>query len=261
VSAVYPSWQWLVMSAALGAVLGSFLNVVIYRIPRGLSVVSPPSACPRCEARIAPHDNVPILGWLILGGKCRACKGPISIRYPGIESLTAILFLVLAWRFGLTWELLPALVFASAMIAVTFIDFDHQIIPDVITLSGVPLGLASTFVRPLGFMDAAIGAALGFGLLLGIATGYRKVTGRDGMGGGDIKLAAMLGAFLGWKGLLVTVFLASLGGSAVGLLLMALGTGGRRTALPFGTFLAPASLVAYIWGDSLIAWYGAILRP
>jgi len=261
VNAVIVGWPLLVSSAALGAVLGSFLNVVIYRLPRGISVVTPPSACPMCGARIAPYDNVPILGWLLLGGRCRRCRGPISIRYPGVEGLTAVLFIALTWQFGLTWELAPALVFAAAMITVTFIDFDHQIIPDAITLAGVPLGLASTFLRPLGLLDAVLGAALGFALLFAIAAGYRKATGRDGMGGGDIKLAAMLGAFLGWKGLLVTVFLASLGGSAVGLLLVALGTGGRKTALPFGTFLAPASLVAYVWGERILGWYAAFLRP
>jgi leader peptidase (prepilin peptidase)/N-methyltransferase len=254
-------WPAAVVTGAFGALLGSFLNACIYRIPRGISIVHPPSACPRCGARIRPRDNVPVLGWLWLRGRCRDCREPISPRYPAVEALTAVVFGFLALRYGWTPELVPALVFAGAMIFVTWIDYDARIIPDAITLPGIALGLLASAVTPVTWVSAAAGAALGFLLLLGIAEGYRKLTGIDGMGGGDIKLAAMLGAFLGWPGLLLTLFLASLGGTLVGGAVMLLGKGGRRTALPFGTFLAPAALVVYVWGPGLLAWYAGFLRP
>lgn len=255
------TWTALAYSAAFGAVIGSFLNVCIYRIPRGVSVVTPRSACPRCGVRIARYDNVPVLGWLWLRGRCRSCREPISPRYPVVEAITAGLFAFLLWRYGLSLEFLVAAAFFAAMIVVTLIDFDVRIIPDAITIPGTVVGLAASLITPLSFWSALIGAALGFGLFLGIAWGYRRLTGVDGMGGGDIKLAAMLGAFLGWPGLLLTLFLASLAGSLTGLLVLILRRGNRRTALPFGTFLAPASLVVYLWGPDLIAWYAGFLRP
>lgn len=256
-----PVWPLLAATAAVGAVLGSFFNVCVYRIPRGLSVVNPPSACPHCDQRIAPYDNVPVLGWLFLRGKCRSCRAPISPRYPAVEALTAAVFALVAWRIGLSWELLPALYFAGAMIVVTLIDFDARIIPDSITFSGVILGIASSFLTPVTLWQSLIGAAAGFLLLLAIAWGYQKMTGVEGMGGGDIKFAAMLGAFLGWPGLFLTIFLASLAGSLVGGLVMLIGKGGRKTALPFGTFLAPAALFVYLWGADILRWYGGFLRP
>ena len=252
-----PIWFNLVASAAFGAMLGSFLNVCIYRIPRRISVVFPPSACPHCGRRIAFYDNVPVLGWVWLGGKCRACRAPISPRYPAIEALTAGLFVFLTWRYGPTWELIPAIYFAAAMVVVTLIDFDAMIIPDAITLSGVPLGLLASFVTPVTFVGALIGAAVGFVFLYAVARGYEKIAGIDGMGGGDIKFAAMLGAFLGWQGVLLTVFLAAGLGAVTGAALMILRRGGRRTMLPFGTFLAPVALAVYLWGPS---WVDAYLR-
>jgi leader peptidase (prepilin peptidase)/N-methyltransferase len=250
-----PMWFMLLGLGLFGAVLGSFLNVCIYRVPRNLSVVSPPSSCPGCGDRIAPYDNVPVLGWLWLRGRCRSCRAPISKRYPGVELLTAVLFALLALRYGLTWELVPALYFAAAMVVVTLIDFDARIIPDAITFSGVPLGLLSTLVTPVTLVDGLIGAAAGFAFLYAVAWGYQKSTGVDGLGGGDIKFAAMLGAFLGWQGVLLTVFAASFVGSVAGGVLMAVQKGGRRTALPFGTFLAPVGLAVYLWGGALINWY------
>jgi len=258
---MYPLWFVLTATGFLGAVLGSFLNVCVYRIPRGLSVVSPPSACPSCGERIAPYDNVPVLAWLWLGGKCRRCRSAISPRYPVVEALTAAVFVLLGWRYGFHLELIPALYFAAAMIAVTLIDFDARIIPDAITLPGIPLGILAALVTPVTVPSAAIGAVLGFVLLWGLGWGYRKATGVDGMGGGDVKLAAMLGAFLGWPGLVLTVFGASLLGTVVGVALMARGKGGRRTALPFGTFLAPVGLAVYLWGPALIHAYLSLARP
>ena len=256
-----PVWPTLLICGAFGAVIGSFLNVCIYRIPRGLSLVAPPSTCPHCDTRIRPYDNVPVLGWIWLRGRCRQCRGSISFRYPVVEALTAGVFVFLIWWYGMGWELLPALVFSATMIVVTIIDFDARIIPDAITLPGVGLGILSSFITPVTLVDSVVGAVSGFLLLLGIAWGYKRLTGADGMGGGDIKLAALLGAFLGWQGFLLTVFLASLTGTVVGLILMITGRGGRKTALPFGSFLAPAAWITYVWGGDVVGWYIGLMRP
>lgn len=259
-TAACPIWFVPAVAALFGAVIGSFLNVCIYRLPLGRSVVFPPSSCPGCGTPIAPYDNVPVLAWLWLGGRCRSCRARISARYPVVEAITALIYLGLAWRFGASWELVPALVFASAMIVVTLIDWDHRIIPDVITLPGIALGILASFLTPVTLWGAIVGAALGYGLLWGLGWGYHKLTGVEGMGGGDVKLAAMLGAFLGWPGLLMTIFLASLSGSVAGLALVARGRGGRRTALPFGTFLAPVGVLVYVWGPDLLRWYVGMMR-
>ncbi len=256
----WPAWSLYTLAAVLGAMIGSFLNVCIYRIPREISVVTPPSACPHCGTRIAFYDNVPVLGWLWLGGRCRTCRAAISKRYPVVEAVTAMTFVGLVWIYGVTLELIPALVFSAAMIVVTLIDYDERIIPDVITWPGTALGILASLITPVTFIDSLVGAVVGFTMLWAIAWGYRKATGVDGMGGGDVKLAAMLGAFLGWQGLLLTVFLASAAGTVVGAVLMAAKRGGRRTALPFGTFLAPVGVVVYIWGPALISWYAGFLR-
>jgi leader peptidase (prepilin peptidase)/N-methyltransferase len=194
-----------------------------------------------------------------LGGRCRDCRSRISVRYPAVEALTAGLFLLAVMETGFTWSLLPALVFVSSMIVVTLIDYDARIVPDVITLPGTVLGILFSFLTPLSVLASVTGAAIGFLLFLGIAWAYRRITGVEGLGGGDIKLAAMLGAFLGYQGLFLTVFAASLMGTVVGVGMMLMGRGGRRTALPFGTFLAPAAVAAYFWADDVVAWYVGLL--
>jgi leader peptidase (prepilin peptidase)/N-methyltransferase len=178
-----------------------------------------------------------------------------------VEALTAGVFVFLIWWYGTSWELLPALYFSATMILVTVIDFDARIIPDAITLPGVGLGILASLLTPVSLVDSVLGAAAGFLLLLGIGWGYKRLTGADGMGGGDIKFAALLGAFLGWQGFLLTVFLASLAGTVVGLILMITGRGGRRTALPFGSFLAPAAWITYVWGGDVVGWYIGLMRP
>jgi leader peptidase (prepilin peptidase)/N-methyltransferase len=248
------------LAGLAGALFGSFLNACVHRVPRGISIVTPPSACPRCGSRIRPFDNVPVLAWLWLGGRCRDCRERISLRYPLVEGLCAGIFAFLAAHYGLRPELGPALVFAWAMVFVTLVDLDARIIPDAITLPGIVLGLLASVITPLALRDAVIGAALGFFLLWGIAWVYHRLTGVEGMGGGDIKFAAMLGAFLGWSGLLLTLFLASVAGTVVGVGLMMRGRGGRRTALPFGTLLAPAGLVVYVYGPHLLRWYLGLSR-
>jgi len=243
--------------ALLGAVVGSFLNVVIWRLPRGESVVAPPSHCPACGNRIHWYDNVPVLGWVLLMGRCRACKAPISPEYPLVEAANAALYGVLVWRFGPVPELPVYMLLVSALLALTMIDLHHKILPDRITLPGIAVGLAAAAtLLPVGIVPALAGAALGGGLFFGIA-----VVSRGGMGGGDIKLMAMIGAFLGWQAVLLTTLLASVVGGVVGVVLMLAFGKGRKYAVPFGPFLAAGALVCLLWGDRVISWYLGLGRP
>ena len=245
----------------LGAVVGSFLNVCIYRIPAGKSIVSPPSSCPHCEHQIRWFQNVPILSYLFLGGKCASCHIGISLRYPAIETLTGLLFALVLYYFGFSIATLAYWVFVAALIVITFIDLDHQIIPDVISLPGIIVGFICSFFIPwLSWVDSLLGIVIGGGLLLTIAWIYEKVAKREGMGGGDIKLLGMLGAFLGWKAVLPVIFIASLIGSLVGVPLMLLQKGDTKLAIPFGPFLAFAATVYLFWGRDLVYWYLHLLR-
>jgi len=243
----------------LGLCLGSFLNVVIARLPRGESVVSPPSRCPRCKARIKPWDNIPVLSYLLLRGRCRSCRAKISWRYPLIELLSGILLLLLVRRVENPLLLVPQGLFLLALLAVAWIDLDTQTIPDAVTIPGVGLGLAASLFAPPGLAGALLGAICGGVSLWLVGALYEKTTGVPGMGGGDVKLAAMMGAFLGVGGVFGAIFLASLAGSVFGMLLIARGKGGRRTAIPFGTFLAPAAITLSLYGDSLFRLYRSFL--
>ena len=246
-----------VAAFAFGLCVGSFLNVVIARLPDGRSIVSPGSACPRCQRPIAWYDNVPVLSFLRLGGRCRHCGGAISWRYPLVELATGILFAIAALARGAGPELVPALVLAAALVAITGIDRDHQIIPDVVTLPGIAVGLAfSLLLGQPRWTDALIGAAVGGGLFLVII-----VASGGGMGGGDMKLAAMLGAFLGWRPLLVAILAAVLAGGILAIGLLALRRKGRKDAVPFGPFLAMGGLVALFWGGPIIDWYLGVFMP
>jgi leader peptidase (prepilin peptidase)/N-methyltransferase len=249
----------LVVAILFGAVLGSFINVVIYRLPRGMSLAHPPSHCPGCGRRVQPWDNIPVLSYLLLRGRCRGCGVRIPLRYPIVELLAAALT-VLAVRFAATPPaVLIQLVFVLGLLAVVFIDLDHRIIPDRITLPGIGLGLLWALIGPLPLLDSVLGILVGGGGLFLIAVGYQRITGREGLGMGDVKLMAMVGAFLGWQGALATVLFGSLAGSLVGLGLMVGGRGNRLTALPFGTFLAPAAWVVLFAGEVLWARYLALL--
>jgi len=246
----------------LGAVIGSFLNVCIYRIPEGQSIVSPPSRCPQCGTRIRWYQNVPLLSYLLLGGHCGSCRARISPRYPLVECLTAVLFVLVVWRFGLQ-PFVPVLwLLVAALVTITFIDLDHQIIPDVISLPGIAIGFLCSFLIPwVDWLDSLLGILFGGGSLLLIAWGYEKLTGKEGMGGGDIKLLAMLGAFLGWRAILPIVFFSSLIGTLVGVPVMLVSGKGRRLAIPFGPFLALGALVYLFWGPQLIRWYLHLFSP
>lgn len=273
---------WLLPAFAFlfGAVVGSFLNVVVWRLPRGESLVRPGSHCPRCAAPVRPVDNVPILGWLLLRGRCRDCREPISARYPLVELANALLWAALARRLGPGVPLAAMAAFGSALLAITFIDLDHQIIPDAITLPGIAAGLvASCFIperaslpalllherlglaalpRPLGsptLLDALLAAAAGFAFFYAAAEIGWRILKKESMGGGDIKLAAMMGAFLGLTGLVVAVYAALLTGSVVGLALLALRRVRVGNPIPFGPFLALGGLTAIFSTDALVGWY------
>lgn len=248
------------MALAMGAATGSFLNVVIYRLPAGESVVWPRSHCLRCGRVIPWYDNIPVLSWIVLRGRCRECKEPFSVRYPMVELLTALLLLSLSLRFGWNLALLFAFYFACSLLVVTYIDLDHRIIPDRITLPGIAVGLLLALVAPaearLGAVQQwLLGVLVGGGILWAVAWAYAALTGREGMGGGDIKLLAMIGAFLGWQGVLLTLLLASFIGSLVGVVWMVVRGTDSKLAIPFGPFLALGALVALFWGERIVSWY------
>ncbi len=242
-----------------GSVIGSFLNVCIYRMPRDKSIVVPLSYCPVCNTPIKAWDNIPILSYIILGGKCRACKAGISFRYPLVELLNALLYVALIWRFGIGWHTLFYFAFVSALMVITFIDLEFQIIPDSITLPGILVGLiAGSLVLPdpflrwslLGYKASVLGAVSGFGLFYIVA-----VLSKGGMGGGDIKMMAMVGAMTGWKSVLLTTFIGSLLGSIIGVSLMVFKGKSRKTKIPFGPFLAAGTVITLFYGQEILSWY------
>jgi len=248
-----------VTALLLGLVVGSFANVCIHRLPRDESVVSPPSRCPRCGARIRPWDNVPVASWLLLRGRCRSCRAPISARYPAVEAGNGLLWLALAATRGPSLPTLLSMVLVSALLVLAFIDLDHQILPDVITLPGIALGLVSSFVpgsalAPRESLAAALAGYVGFALVWWL---WKSLRGLDALGQGDWKMAAMLGAWLGWQKMLLTVFLASVTGAVVGLAVLRLA---GKDRLPLGTFLAAAAILVVFFGDPLVAWYGGLFR-
>ena len=239
-----------------GAIIGSFLNVCIARLPDGRSVVRPPSHCPKCQSFLAWYENIPILSYLFLAGRCRTCRVRISAIYPAVEVLTGALAVALFMRLGPTLAFAGYFAFAAALVVITFIDLDHQIIPDVISLPGIVIGLAFSLVSPLVTpIDALIGALAGGGTLLAVAWLYHTFRGVEGMGGGDIKLLAMIGAFLGWKSIFVTLFVGSVIGSIIGVIVMLYEGADTKLAIPFGPFLAGGALVYLFWGDRILAFY------
>jgi leader peptidase (prepilin peptidase)/N-methyltransferase len=249
-----------IIAFVFGACIGSFLNVCIYRIPVGLSIVHPGSSCPRCRKTIPFYDNIPILSYLLLMGKCRACQAPIALRYPFIELLGGGFALASVHAFGMTLNGVVIFIFIATLIVVTFIDLDHRIIPDVISLPGIPIFfLASWGVPTVSWQSSAIGILIGGGSLFAVAWIYQLITGREGMGGGDIKLLAMIGAMIGWQGIVFTIFAASAIGTVIGILAMCRSGKGMRLAIPFGPFLSLGAVIYIFFGDRLIFWYLQIL--
>lgn len=229
---------------AVGAVVGSFLNVLIFRIPEGQSIVLPSSHCPKCGHAIRVYDNIPIISYLILRGKCRDCREKISVQYPIVEAITALISLLLFLKFGLSFKYLSSFIFTCALITITFIDLRHQIIPDVISLPGIPVFFfLAIFFMNLTVWESLLGILIGGGCLFAIAFLYEIITKREGMGGGDIKLLAMLGAFLGWKSLFFILFVSSLLGAVVGVSAMIIKGQDMKYAVPFGPFLSIAAIL------------------
>ena len=246
----------------LGLLIGSFLNVVVWRVPRGESVVRPPSACPGCGTQIRPRDNVPVLGWLLLRGRCRDCSEPISARYPLVEAGTGLLFAVMAWRFGYDWVLPAYLYLVAVGVALALIDLDTRRLPDVLTLPSYPVAgalLAAAAVmddRGDDFLRAVVGGAIAFGLYFALWFAYPA-----GMGFGDVKLSGVLGLYLGFLGygeLAVGIFLGFMLGAVVGVIIMGVGRGGRKTAVPFGPFMLAGTLLGILVGREIASWYASL---
>lgn len=253
-----PSAVALAFCALFGLCIGSFLNVVVGRLPAGRSIVHPGSSCPRCGHPIAWYDNLPLLSFALLGARCRSCRDPISWRYPIVEVSCAVLFAMAYVQFGPSIQLASALVLLSLLVAITGIDFDHQIIPDLLTLPGVAVGwLLSLAPEGIGWKASALGVLVGAGVFLVIIVASSLALGQAGMGGGDVKLGAMLGAFLGWELVLLSILISVLVGGLLAGALLATGRKGRKDPIPFGPFLALGGAVSLFWGDAALAWYFA----
>ena len=245
----------LTVLVLLGLAVGSFLNVCIHRLPRAQSLVFPGSRCPACGYELRWFDNIPVLSYAVLLGRCRKCRARIAIRYPLVELATTALFVLHGMVFGWTALLVPRLLFACLLVVLFAIDLEHHLLPNVITLPGIVVGVIASAVLPPGFVDALIGVLIGGGVLWGIGEAYYRVSGHEGMGGGDVKMLAMIGAFLGWKLVLVTLVLSSFAGAVVGVVVIAARRGGMKYALPYGTFLALGALVGSLAGDRIVNWY------
>ena len=246
----------LISSAIFGACIGSFLNVCILRIPNDISIVFPPSSCPECQEPIKWYDNIPLFSYLILLGKCRNCKTKISFQYFLVELISAFFAFYSVLKFSLTLKAFFVFVFISALIVISFIDLKHKIIPDVISLPGIPFFLtASFFSMDINITDLFMGVLIGGGCLYLIAFFYKLATGKDGMGGGDIKLLAMIGAFTGYKGVFFTIFAASMMGTVIGFMVIMIKGKNMKYAVPFGPFLSAGALIFVFWGNAIINIY------
>ncbi|MGH7672178.1 MAG: prepilin peptidase [Gemmatimonadales bacterium] len=248
----------LVAAAVLvGLCFGSFLNVCILRLPRDQSLLRPRSTCPQCKQPIAWRDNIPVFSWLWLRGKCRWCHKPISRQYPAIEALVGVLFGAAVLGYGFTLQAMSAAVFGTLLLGIAITDARHYLIPDEYTWSGLIVGLLVALGGGVpGFLEALLGAAVGFGLLWGVAQAGAWVFKEEAMGGGDIKMMAMVGSFVEWRGVLLTVF----AGAALGSLIFVPLSLKKKRLVPFGVFLAVGAAVTFVFGDAIIAWYGHFLR-
>jgi leader peptidase (prepilin peptidase)/N-methyltransferase len=239
----------------VGAVVGSFLNVIIYRLPLGKSVVWPASMCAKCSRPLSWYENVPIVSFLALRARCRTCGAPISWQYPVVEAVTAATFTVLYWLLGPSLLFVSRAIFGSALIVLFAIDFEHYLLPDAITLPGIVAGFVFSLFTEPGWLGSLIGILAGGGGLWAVAEAYYRIRHEDGLGFGDVKMLAMIGAFLGWKLMLLTLLLGSLSGSVIGLALIVSGRGDMKYKLPFGTFLALGAGAAMIVGPPFLQWY------
>ena len=253
--------QFGAIAFVFGLCVGSFLNVCIFRIPAGKSIVFPGSTCPQCHTAIRFYDNIPVLSYILLGGKCRNCKASISVRYPLIELLTGFFAVCTFLKFGVTVSALIYFAFIAVLLAITFIDIDHRIIPDVISLPGIIVFfLAALFLPDMNWKQSLLGVAIGGGSLFLVAWGYHLLTKKEGMGGGDIKLLAMIGALVGWKGVFFTIFISSAVGTLIGLGVMLITRQNMKLAVPFGPFLAIGAVTYIFFGPELIYWYFGLMQ-
>jgi len=252
---VIPAWIAPLFALLFGACVGSFLNVCIYRLPRGESLAWPGSRCTSCGRALSWYENIPILSWVTLRGRCRTCRAPVSVMYPIVEAVTALTFLGGYLLYGLTPLGLVRVLFACALIVLFVTDLQHKILPNAITLPGIVVGFVCSLFLPPGWRDSLIGLAVGGGVLYAIAEGYYRIRGQEGLGMGDVKLLAMIGAFLGWKLVLLTLVFASFSGSIVGVAMIASKRGDLKYALPFGTFLAIGAALSAAWGTPIVDWY------
>jgi leader peptidase (prepilin peptidase)/N-methyltransferase len=256
-----PQRMLTLISILFGAIVGSFLNVCILRLPKEESIITPGSHCPHCKSPVKFYDNIPLVSYLVLRGKCRHCHGPISIQYPLIEGVTAFASFLLFVKFGPSLSYLFYFSFVSALIVITAIDLYHQVIPDVISLPGIGIGLLGSLIIPyLTFLDSLIGIGVGGGSLFLVATLYQWLFKRDGRGGGDVKLLAMIGGFLGWKAVILTILLSSFIGSITGIFVMVMKGKDFKTAIPFGPFLSLGAVISLFYGEAIIIWYLGLRR-
>ena len=243
------------VAAAFGAVIGSFLNVVIYRLPLDKSIVWPSSACPHCARELSWYENIPVASFLVLRGRCRTCGARIGVQYPLVEALTAVMFGAAWWYYGPGPMLASRLTFGAALLVLFAIDLEHHLLPNAITLPGIVVGLGFSFFNEPGWRSSLIGILVGGGILWAIREGYYRLRHEEGLGLGDVKMLAMVGAFLGWQLTLLTLMMASLSGTVIGLGLIVTRRGGMKYALPFGTFLALGAAIAATAGPAILHWY------
>ncbi len=247
----------LVFLVLLGLVVGSFLNVCIYRLPRGRSVVNPSSHCPSCKAFLRWFDTVPVIGYMMLRGRCRECKSIISFVYPVVELVTAVLFVVQYAVVGLSPVLVVRFIFTSVMVVLFVTDLQHRVLPDAVTIPGAIVGWCCSWFSPLGWLDSSIGIVVGGTFLFVVSETYYRIRGREGLGMGDVKMLAMIGAFLGWELMLATLMMASVLGSLAGVMMVMSKRGDVRYALPLGSFLAISATVMLVAGQPILTWYAS----
>jgi len=256
---IVPAALSTAIAAALGAIIGSFLNVCIYRLPRAKSIAWPASACPHCDRGLSWYENIPIVSFLALRGRCRTCRASIGIRYPIVEAVTAAMFALAWWYYGPGVLLVSRLILGCALIVLFAIDLEHHLLPNAITIPGVVVGFVLSFFTEPGWIGSLIGMLVGGGVLFAIAEAYYRARHEEGLGMGDVKMLAMVGAFIGWKLTLLTLMMASLSGTVIGLALIVSKRGGMKYALPFGTFLALGAALAATVGPAMLDWYLGLL--
>lgn len=246
----------VVLLFILGLIVGSFSNVCIYRIPRNESIIYPASHCPKCRSNISPQDNIPLLSYILLKGRCRNCKSKISIQYPIVELLTGLIYLIIYLTYGLSIQSLIYIILSAALIIIALIDLNERIVPDVISLPGILIGfILSFFVPYISFINSALGIFVGGGIILIIGIVGSVIFKKEAMGGGDVKLAAMIGAFLGWRYIIISLFLGFFLGALAGIILILSKIKSRKDVVPFGPFIVLGSFITLLWGEQIISWY------